>query len=64
MDKVYKSLSKLTKSPRETFQINKIKNENGNIKRDTKEIQRIIRIYFKNQYSTKFKYLKVMQNFL
>ena len=64
MDKVYKSLSKLTKSPRENFQINKIKNENGNIKRDTKEIQRIIRIYFKNQYSTKFKYLKVMQNFL
>lgn len=36
----------------------------GYTAKDTKEIQRIIRTYFKNLYSTKLKNLKEMDNFL
>lgn len=39
------------------IQINKIRDEMGNIT-ETEEIQKTIKIYFKNPYSTKFEYLK------
>lgn len=39
------------------IQINKIRDEMGNIT-DTEEIQKTIKIYLKNPYSTKFEYLK------
>jgi hypothetical protein len=38
---------------REKKQINKIRNEKGEITKNTKEIQRILRNYFENLYSNK-----------
>jgi hypothetical protein len=57
VDNIDKLLSKLTKRWREMIQINKIRDEMGNIT-ETEEIQKTIKIYFKNPYSTKFEYLK------
>ncbi|KAL6033092.1 hypothetical protein STEG23_031330 [Scotinomys teguina] len=45
--KIDKPLSRLTKRQRESIQINKIRNEIGDITTDNEEIQRIIRTYFK-----------------
>ena len=59
-----KPLSKLTKRQREDIQINKIRNEKGDITTDMEEIQRIIRSYFKNLNCTKLENLKEMDNFL
>ena len=42
INKIDKPLSKLTKKQRENIQINKIRNEKGDIATDTEEIQRII----------------------
>ena len=47
INKIDKPLSKLTKRQRENIQINKIRNKKGDIT-NSKEIQRIIRPYFKN----------------
>ena len=49
---------KLTRRPRDNNQINKIRNKKGDITIDAEEIQRIIRSYFKNLYSTKMENLK------
>ena len=62
INKTDKLLSKLNKRQRENIQINKIRNEIGDITTDMEEIQRIIRSYFKNLYSTKLENLK--DNFL
>ena len=64
INKIDKSLSKLTKRQKETIEINKIRNEKGDITTDTEKIQRNIRSYFKNLYSTKLENLKEMDNFL
>ena len=64
INKVDKPLSKLTKRQTENMQINKIRNEKGDITMDTEEIQRIFRSYFENLYSTKMENLKEMDNFL
>ena len=53
INKIDKPLSKLTKKQRENIQINKIRNEKGDIKTDTEEIQRILRTYFENLYTIK-----------
>jgi hypothetical protein len=45
-------------------QINKIRNEKGAITTDTKEIQRIIRSYFRSLYSVKLEKLNEMGDFL
>ena len=63
LNKIDKPWPKLIKRQRENMQNNKIKNVKGDIV-DTKEIQRIIKSYFKNLYSTKLKNLKEMNNFL
>ncbi|KAL6081756.1 hypothetical protein STEG23_016838 [Scotinomys teguina] len=47
INKIDKPLSRLTKMQRESIQINKIRNEIGDITTDNEEIQRIIRSYFK-----------------
>lgn len=47
-NKIDKLLVKLTKRQRMNIQINKIKDEMGNIITDTKEIQRTMGAYFKN----------------
>ena len=53
-------LSKLIKKQRENTQINKIRNEKGDITTDTEEIQRIIRSYYKSLYATKLENVKEM----
>jgi hypothetical protein len=53
----------LTKQ-REKIQINKIKGEIGNITTNSNEIQRIIREYFENLYSSKLESLHEMDKFL
>jgi hypothetical protein len=44
-------LANLTKMRREKTQINKIRNEKGEITTNTKEIQKIITGYFEDLYS-------------
>jgi lysine/ornithine N-monooxygenase len=54
MDKLLENLSKI----RERTQINKIRNEKGEIKTNTKEIQETIRDNFENLYSNKLENLE------
>ena len=60
INKIDKPLPKLTKRQKENILINKTRDGNGDITTDTKEIQKIIRTYFKNLYSTKLENLKEM----
>ena len=46
INKIDKPLARLIKKQREENQINKIRNENGEITTDNTEIQRIIRDYY------------------
>ena len=46
INKIDKTLARLIKKQREENQINKIRNENGEITTDNTEIQRIIRDYY------------------
>ena len=46
INKIDKPLARLIKKNRERMQINKIRNEKGEITTDTAEIQRIIRDYY------------------
>jgi hypothetical protein len=48
---------------REKTQINKIRDEKGEITINTKEIQVIIRDYFENLYSNELENLEEMTNF-
>ena len=64
INKIDKPLSKLTKRHRESTQINKIRNEKGDIATDIEEIQRIIRSYYKGLYATKLENVKEMNLFL
>jgi hypothetical protein len=63
INKLDKPLGKLTKRRRDTIQINKMRNEKGDITTDTEEIQRIIRSYLKSLYSTKLENLNEMGDF-
>ena len=51
--KIDKPLARLIKKKRERMQINKIRNEKGEITTNTAEIQRIIRDYYKQLYANK-----------
>ena len=59
-----KHLSRLTRGHRDSILINKIRNEKGDIKTETGEIQTIITSYYKSLYSTKQENLNEMDNFL
>ena len=52
------------KKKRENNQINKIRNENGDITTDNIEMQRIIRDYFQQLYANKMDNLEEMDKFL
>ena len=53
MNKIDKPLARLIKKKRESAQINKIRNEKGEVTMDTIEIQRITRDYYKQLYANK-----------
>ena len=53
INRIDKPLARLNKKKRERTQINKIRNEKGEITTDTKEIQRLTRDYYKQLYVNK-----------
>ena len=64
INKIDKPLVRLTRGHRDSIQINKIKNEKGDITTETEKIQKIIRSYYKSLYTTKLENLDEMENIL
>ena len=62
--KIDKPLARLIKKRREKNQINKIRNEKGEVTIDNAEIQRIIRDYYEQLYGNKIDNLEEMDRFL
>ena len=59
-----KPLARLIKKKRETTQINRIRNEKGEVSTDTAEIQRIMSDYYKQLYANKMDNLEEIDTFL
>ena len=64
ISKIEKPLARLIKTKREKNQINKIRNEKGEVTTDNAEIQRIIRDYHEPLYGNKMGNLEEMDRFL
>ena len=64
INKIDKPLARLTKKQREKNQLNKIKNENGEITTDNTEIQRLIRDHYQQLYANKMDNWEEMDKFL
>ena len=64
INKIDKPLTRLIKKKREKNQINKIKNEKGEVTTDNAEIQRIIRDYYEQLHGNKMDNLEEMDRFL
>ena len=62
INKIDKPLARLIKKKREKNQINKIRNENGEITTDNTDIQRIIRDYYRNYMPIKWTIWKKWTN--
>ena len=64
INKIDKPLARLIKKKREKTQINKIRNEKGEVTTDTAEIQTIMRDYYKQLYVNKMNNLEEMDKLL
>ena len=64
INKIDKLLARLIKKKREKNQINKTRNEKGQITTDNAEIKRIIRDYYEQPYGNKMDNLEEMDRFL
>ena len=64
INKIDKHLARLIKKKREKNQINKIRNEKGEVTTDDAERQRIIRDYYEQLYGNKMDNMEEMERFL
>ena len=64
INKIDKPLARLIMKKRERTQINKIRNEKGEVTIDTTEMQSILRDYYKQLYANKMDNLEEMDKFL
>ena len=64
INKIDKPLARLIKKKREKTQINRIRNEKGEVTTDTAEIQKIMRDYYKQLQANKMDNLEEMDIFL
>ena len=64
INKIDKPLARLIQEKREKNQINKIRNEKGEVTTENAEIQRNIRDYYEQLYSNKIDNLEEMDRFL
>ena len=63
INKIDKPLARLIKKKREKTQINRIRNEKGEVTTDTADIQRIMRDYYKQLYANKMDNREEMDRF-
>ena len=64
VNKIDKPLARLIRKKRQKTQINKIRNEKGEVTTDSAEIKRIMRDYYKQLYANKMHNLEEIDEFL